>query len=155
MRANIHLSEREQKELKQRKQGEKSIKIYRRYQYLELSNRGMTNLEIAEILGVTNDTLTDWRQLFLQGGLDALSELHYEGRRESRIAPYQEQIKEYIIKENVGTLAQLQGYLEKTYKIEISQSWLFRYCKKNSIFLTKKPDLFRESQLPRNVKRQL
>ena len=155
MRANIYLSEEEQKELKQRKQTEKSIKIYRRYQYLELSNRGMTNLEIAEILDVTNDTITDWRQLFLNGGLEALSELHYEGRRESRIAPYKEQIKEYIAKENIGTLAQLQGYLEKTYEIGVSQSWLFRYCKKNSIFLTKKLNLSMENQLPRNVKRQL
>lgn len=154
MRANVQLTEAEQIELKQRKQAEKNIKIYRRYQYLELSHRGMTNLDIAGILDVTNDTLTDWRRLFLDKGLVGIAELHYEGRRESKIAPYTDQIKEYIAKENVDTLAQLQHYLAKTFGTDVSQSWLFRYCKKNSIFLIKRLDLSLESQLQKKSKKR-
>ena len=77
MRAIIELTEKDKEELKKLKTKEQNSKIYRRYLYLEMSNKGLTNLEIAEHLGVTNDTLTDWRRIFLGGGLKGISQLNY------------------------------------------------------------------------------
>ena len=73
MRAIIKLTNEEKKELEKVKKTEKNNKIYRRYLYLEMSNGGMTNLKISKFLGVCNDTLTDWKRIYKEGGLDGLS----------------------------------------------------------------------------------
>jgi len=140
MRAIIQLTKKEKEKLKELKMKEKSNKIFRRYLYVEMSNKNMTNLEIASILGVCNDTLTDWKEIFEEGGLNGLSQLHYEGRRESKLNKYKEKIRKKVEQDNVSTLKQLQDFLLKKCNIKIEQSWLSRYCKKNSIFLTKKHD---------------
>lgn len=140
MRAIIKLTVAEKKELQKLKKREENKKIYRRYMYLELSSAGMTNLKIAEVLGVCNDTLTDWRILFLEEGLEGLSKLHYEGRRESKLLPLKGKILKEIERSNVSTLKKLQSFLKKECSLEVEQSWLSRFCKKNSICLTKKQD---------------
>lgn len=140
MRATIKLTDEDKKELKERKRKEGNKKIYRRYLYVEMSNKGLTNLDISSILGVTNDTLTDWRQIFLNSGLEGLSQLHYEGRRESKLNAYKEAIEKKVEDDSVSTLKELQSFLKKDHGIDIEQSWLSRYCKKNSIFRTKKQD---------------
>ena len=140
MRAIIQLTEKEKEELKKLKNKEKSNKVFRRYLYLEMSNKGMTNLEIASILGVCNDTLTDWKDIFEEEGLKGLAQLHYEGRRESKLNKYKNKIRKKIEQDQIATLKQLQSFLWKKCNIEIEQSWLSRYCKKNLIFLIKKPD---------------
>lgn len=141
MRAIIQLSETEKKELETLKRTEKNNKIYRRYMYLEMSNRGMTNLEISSILGVCNDTLTDWRVLFTKGGLEGISRLNYENQgKKSKLLPIKKDILKKIKNRNISTLKELQFYIKEEHSIEVEQSWLSRFCKKNSIYLIKKLD---------------
>ena len=141
MRAIIKLKNKEKKELTKLKNTEKNNKIYRRYMYLELSSKGMTNVEIASVLGVCNDTLTDWKVIFLKGGLKALSKMNYEKHgRKSKLEKYKKEIKELEKKEGFATLKELKEWLKKEHKIESCISNLFYFCKKNSIFLTKKHD---------------
>jgi len=140
MRAIIKLTETEKRELKRRKTKETNAKIYRRYLYVEMSNREMTNLEIADYLGVCNDTLTDWKRIFDEAGLEGLSQLHYEGRRESQLKPYEEEIKAKVQNRKVSSLKQLQSILLEEYNLKMEQSWLSRYAKKNLIYPTKKQD---------------
>lgn len=45
-----------------------------------------------------------------------------------------------IENENINTINELLQKLIDTYEIEIEHSWLYRYCKKNSIALIKKHD---------------
>lgn len=139
MRAIIHLTEKEKQELKTLKNKTKNNKIYRRYLYVEMSNKEMTNLEISSLLGVCNDTLTDWKDIFEEAGLEGLSQLNYEGRRESKLNAHKEKIKETIKKGTIVSLKELRHFLREKCKVEVEQSWLSRYCKKNSIFLIKKP----------------
>lgn len=138
MRAIIKLTKEEQKELEKVKKTEKSNKIYRRYLYLEMSNSGMTNLKISKFLGVCKDTLTDWKRIYEEGGLDGLSQLKYEGRRESKLKKHEQAIREKIEKDQVSSLKELQSFILETCKESVEQSWLSRYCKKNSIYLTKR-----------------
>lgn len=140
MRATIKLTEPEKKELRKRKNKEKNTKVYKRYLYLEMSHSGMTNLLIAKLLGVCNDTLTDWRQIYLKKGLEGLSELHYEGRRVSKLKKHEEKIREKVEKDQVSNLKELQSFIKEKCGEEVEQSWLSRYLKKNSIFLTKRLD---------------
>lgn len=139
MSSNITLTAAQQVQVTQLKNKEKSNKIYRRYLYLELSNDGMTNLKIAKLLGVCNDTLTVWKQIYAEAGLAGLAELHYAGRRISKLEKHKETILDKIKTDNIATLKQLQDFLMTECQTEVEQSWLYRFCKKNSICLIKKP----------------
>lgn len=118
------------KEIIQGKKEEKRAKIYRRLLAIEQRLQGKTYKEIAKELSVCLDTVFDWASMYDQGGLAALRNLHYEGRRVSELEPYKEQMKAYIKEKSVRTLAELQDWLKETHAVEVEHSWLFRFCKK-------------------------
>jgi len=132
------LSKTELKELKQLKQKERDKKIFRRLQAIYLRHQGKSNQEIADIVGVCKETVIDWARIFEIKGLDGICQLNYEGRRLSKIDPYIDKIKKDVKDKTISTLAELQDLLKENYSIEIEQSWLSRYCKKNFISLTRK-----------------
>ena len=139
MSKKIQLDTATKAELTRRKSSEKSKKLYRRLLYIEMNNEGMTHLKISSILGVCNDTLTDWRALYDAGGLDALWELQYSNQGQySKLDPYKKEIKELENLVGFNTLKDLQGWLKKEHKVESCISNLFYFCKKNSIYLTRK-----------------
>jgi transposase len=126
------------KEITHAKKEEKRAKIYRRILAIEQRLHGKTYGEIAQELSVCVDTVFDWVKIYEEGGLAALRTLHYEGRRISKLKEYETEIRDHITTESVRTLEELQDWLQKTFSLEVEHSWLFRFCKKNSIFLSKR-----------------
>ncbi len=122
---------------------ERDAKIYKRLQCLNLKKRGYNHDQISSILGVSQNTITEWLKLFMEHGFEGLSTLCYEGRRISKLEPYRNKIKEHIEKEMVPTLGALQHWLKEKFEVEVEQSWLSRWLKKNSIFLIKSQNMFR------------
>ena len=120
------------------KKEEKRAKIYRRILAVEQRLQGKTYKEIATELSVCLDTVFDWGRIYDQGGLASLRKLRYEGRRVSELEPYKKQMKEYIKEKSVRTLSEIQDWLKETHSVEVEYSWLFRFCKKNSIFHSKR-----------------
>ena len=134
----ITISKPDFEQIKQMKKDEKDKKIYRRLQFLHLKHNGKTNKEIAEIIGVCTDTITDWSAIYSEKGLDGLCEQMNFDRRTSKVDDYIDKIKQDIKENTISTLAELQEWIDKKYSLSIEQSWLFRCCKKNSICLAKK-----------------
>lgn len=134
----ITISKLDFEKIKQMKKEEKDKKIYRRLQFLHLKHDGKTNKEIADILGVCTDTITDWAVIYSEKGLDGLCQQMNFDRRISKLDDYIDKIKQDIKENTISTLAELQDWIDEKYSLKIEQSWLFRYCKKNSICLTKK-----------------
>lgn len=140
MQRKLQVSEEEMSAIKERKKKETNTKIFKRLLAIEIRGSGGKCKDIASLLGVCIDTIADWTNLFLQGGIDALCHLDYEGRRPSKLEPYTEEMKKKVQKDSISTLLQLQSWLQKEYGVFVEQSWLSRFCKKNSICLTKKHD---------------
>jgi len=138
MRAIVKLTKKQKEDLKKRMKNKENSKIYRRYLYLEMSSKGITNLKIASVLGVCNDTLTQWKGIFESSGIQGLATLHYEGRRESKLAQYKDKILKKVEKDTVPSINAIRDFLKKEHDIEVEQSWLSRFCKKNSIYPIKK-----------------
>ena len=65
----ITISKDDLKEIKLKKRKEKDKKIYRRLQFLHLKHKNKTNKEIADILGVCVDTITDWARIYSNEGV--------------------------------------------------------------------------------------
>ena len=140
MAHKIKLTKKQENELFQRKKNERDGKILRRLLCIDMKNKGQKNKDIAEYCSVCADTITDWLELFTSGGFTALCAFQYEGRRVSKLDQYKEEIKAKEEEEGIESLKELQDWVQKKYGIQTCISNLFYFCKKNSIFLTKKPD---------------
>jgi transposase len=135
----IELSKKELKKIKQLINKEKRVKVYRRLQAVEMIAAGHAYQTVAAAIGVGADTVTDWIQLYAKSGLTELCTLHFTGKRTSPLDAYVDQIKQDITDNTIATLAALQAWIKDKYSLEMEQSWLWRCCKKNSIYLTKRP----------------
>jgi len=141
MAYQITLTFEEKKELFTRIKTEKRVKIHRRLKSIEYKIRGINNQDIATALDVRPETITQWLSLFANEGFKGLCHLKYEGRRPGKLAPHKEAIKAYIKEKAPSTLAQLNDWLKSTYGLTMDETWLSRYCKKNSLFPVKKQSL--------------
>lgn len=128
-----------EKELKDRLLSEKSAKIYRRLLWLDLKRRGYRQKDIGVLLNISQAQLSNWSKIFVLQGFKGLCSFHYEGRRPSRLMPYLVKIKDYVRDCSIPTLSSLQHWLAQEHKVQVEQSWLSRFIKKNSIALTKRP----------------
>ncbi len=140
MSYKIILSELSQKELQQRKRNERDGKILRRLMCIDMKHKEMRNKDIAKYCNVCIDTITDWLYLFNHGSFEALCSLHYEGRKISKLEKYKTAIEQKEKDDNIESLKELKQWIEKEYGVRTCISNLFYFCKKNSIFLTKKLD---------------
>jgi transposase len=140
MAYSIDLTKEEVITLKKLRRTEQDGKILRRYQCIWLAHEKFPKKEIASMLAVNIDTVTDWIKLFNKSRLDGLSKLYYEGRRPSSLDAVKDLLLKHIKTEPISKLSELQHFLKTKHSIEIEHSWLSRYCKKNSIALIKKQD---------------
>ena len=140
MSYTIDLTPSEIAELKTLRRVEKDGKILRRYQCIWFAHEKFPKKEIASLLAVNIDTVTDWIKLFNKNGLKGLRELQYEGRRPSSLDAVKVELLNHIKTQSVSKLSELQYYLKSKHSIEIEHSWLSRYLKKNAIALIKKLD---------------
>ena len=140
MSYKITLSAAELSELKAKQKTEKSVKIFQRLQCILMINQGLKKRDVADFLDVTTNTITTWIKIYNKGGLNLLTQLHYDDRRQIQLDIYKEAIKEYVKTELPSTIAQILNWLEEEYLFKTEHSWLYRYMKKNSIFLIKKQD---------------
>lgn len=138
MAYSIDLSSQEISTLKKLRRSEKDGKILRRYQCIWMAHEKHSKKEIAFLLGINIDTVTDWIKLFTKQGLSGLSKLHYEGRRPSALDAIKDLLIKHIREQPVSKLSELQDFLHTKHSIKVEHSWLSRYCKKNSIALIKR-----------------
>lgn len=130
MAYKINLTNEQMKELEDKLSSEKRVKIYKRLQCIKLKNENYKNIELAGIFSVTPDTITDWLKIFLEKGFEGLTTLNYDGRKSSKLEPYNEEIIERTKKGEYSTVMELKTILKEKNDIEVSKSWLSKYIKK-------------------------
>ena len=135
---HVQLSPDQLRQLRARMKKERDAKILRRLQCVDFAAASCTNQDIARFLHVTPDTVTNWLRLFAKEGLDGLCTLKYDGRRPSKLDAHKEELRAHVKAGKASKLAELQHHIKTTWGLMIEQSWLSRYCKKNSILLTKR-----------------
>ena len=140
MSYQVILSEIDLAIIKTKKRKERDAKLLRRYQCLSMLHENYPKKEVAKLLGVNIDTITDWVKIYTKSGLAGLVLLKYEGRRPSSLYQIKDVLVDLIKKENINTMVQLQGKIKSSYKLDVEESWLGRYCKKNFISLIRRQD---------------
>jgi len=86
-------------------------KIFLRLLFVILKAKGYSNTAIADILLVSRKTIVVWQGTLQDGGLEALSTLHYKGQP-SKLNPYGEQLALDLDEAPVATLKEAQYRIE-------------------------------------------
>lgn len=130
MAYKINLSKEEFLKLQVIMSSEKNLKVFKRLQCIRLKTLKYKNIEIAEILNVTKETITNWIKLYLDKGFDGLCCLNYDGRRVSKLAQYNDAIKKLASEGKFAIVKELKSILKERYHLDVSISWLSAYIKK-------------------------
>jgi transposase len=79
MKRLLTLTDQECEQIICRYKHEKNPRFRERLHCLLLKERGLTNIEVAEILLVVPETISDWLHLYQEGGLETLCRLETGG----------------------------------------------------------------------------
>lgn len=134
----LKISKEEYNQLKKVENKITSTKIYQRIQAFKLMYKGWKYSAIAEFLNVTNDTITDWIDIYRKKGISGLSSLKYRGR-----IPLlsEKQLVELRSKKPTFKVAkEVKKYIEENYGITYNSNYVQELLKKNFIYPLKKQD---------------
>ena len=79
MKRLLTLTEEQREQICRRYKQEKNPRFRERLQCLLLKDRGLTNIEVAQMLLVVPETVSDWLNLYQDAGLEALCRLETGG----------------------------------------------------------------------------
>jgi len=136
----VKISVTEYEQLKRAERKVKSAKVLKRIQAFKLMYCGWKYSDIAEFLLVTNNTITNWINLYKGGGLESLLGLHYMG---GQAQLSEEQLLELKSEANKGsfTIAKdVKHYIKQNFGIEYNLSHVQLMSKKNFNYPLRKPD---------------
>jgi transposase len=121
MKRLLTLTDEEREQISQRYKSEKNPRFRERLQCLLLKERGFTNIEVAQMLLVVPETVTDWLNLYQGGGLDALCHLE-TGGSDAFLTPEQLALLQAELDKNVfQTAKQVCAWVEQQFDILYSQ----------------------------------
>lgn len=111
--------------------------VQRRMDAIRLKAHGMLHKEIAEIIGITENTLRDYFELYEQGGIEKLKEIHYY-QPESELKGYIVSLEAYFRDHPPATIKQAQHEVEVITGIKRSNTQVREFLKKNLISVVEK-----------------
>ena len=111
--------------------------VQRRMDAIRLKAHGMLHKEIAEIIGITENTLRDYFELYEQGGIEKLKEIHYY-QPESELKGYIVSLEAYFRDHPPATIKQAQHEVEVITGIKRSNTQVREFLKKNLISVVAK-----------------
>ena len=111
--------------------------VQRRMDAIRLKAYGMLHKQIAEIIGISENTLRDYFELYEQGGLEKLKEIHYY-QPESELKEPIVSLEAYFRAHPPATIKQAQHEVEVITGVVRSETQIREFLKKNSISVAEK-----------------
>lgn len=111
--------------------------VQRRMDAIRLKAHRIMHKEIAEIIGITENTLRDYFELYEQGGIEKLKEIHYY-QPESELKVHIVSLEAYFREHPPATIKQAQHEVEVITGVVRSETQIREFLKKNSISVAEK-----------------
>jgi len=112
-------------------------RLLKRLQFLLLKNQGEMHISIAKLLGVTNDTLTNWLKKFRQGGLKELLGWNYYGKTPRLTKEQKETLKDRMRHNGFIKAQEAKDFIEKRFGVIYHLHYVQRLLKKIRTILQK------------------
>ena len=106
--------------------------VQRRMDALWLKAHELPQAQIAELVGVTENTIREYFELYQQGGLEKLKELNYY-RPESKLNSHRVSLEAYFREHPPASIKEAQSAVEAMTGVQRSETQVREFLKKNSI----------------------
>ncbi|MBN2892942.1 MAG: helix-turn-helix domain-containing protein [Bacteroidales bacterium] len=136
--SKFKLTEDQKKELEIAEQTVKQIQLLKRMQCLKMRHKGMSNNDIAEILSMSDQTISDWIQLYRKGGLVRLLQWNYKGKISVLTIEQLKQLEERNEQKPFEKAAEAKEYIKSEFSIDYHLHWVQKILKKNFNLHSKK-----------------
>jgi transposase len=111
--------------------------VQRRMDAIRMKAYGLMHKQIAEIIGISENTLRDYFELYEQGGIEKLKEIHFY-QPESELKQHIVSLEAYFREHPPATIKQAQHEVEIITGVRRSETQIREFLKKNSIFVVEK-----------------
>ena len=97
----------------------------------------MPHEQIADLVGVTENTIRDYFELYQEGGIEKLKELNYSGS-ESGLNIHIISLEVYFRENPPASIKEAQSEIETITGVKRSETQVAEFLKKNSICVVEK-----------------
>lgn len=111
--------------------------VQRRMEALLLKAHGLPHAQIAEVVDVTENTLRDYFELYQQGGVERLKEIHAY-QPQSELQEHIVSLETYFRAHPPATIKQAQHAVEVITGVKRSERQVREFLKKNLICVVEK-----------------
>jgi len=111
--------------------------VQRRMEALLLKAHNLPHTQIAELVDVTENTIRDYFELYQQGGIEKLKEIHYF-QSESELKEHIVSLEAHFREHPPATIKQAQHEVEVITGVVRSETQIREFLKKNSISVAEK-----------------
>ena len=129
--AKIKLSNEQLLELDNAEKQLKQPQLIKRLQSIKLRNKGMTNIEIGKFLLLSDQTISNWVQVYLTKGIQPLLQWNYEGKTSILTVKQQEELKNRNSEKPFEKASEAQDYIKQHFGIDFHLHWVQKLMKKN------------------------
>ena len=138
--AKIKLSKGQLLELDNAEKQLKQPQLIKRLQSIKLRNKGMTNIEIGKFLLLSDQTISNWAQVYLTKGIESLLQWNYEGKTSILTVKQQEELKNRNSEKPFEKASEAQDYIKQHFGIDFHLHWVQKLMKKNFSLHSRKHD---------------
>lgn len=104
--------------------------VQRRMEALWLKSHGLSHTQIAKLVNITENTLRDYFQLYAEGGLEKVREVHFY-RPESDLMEHFTSLEAYFRAHPPASIKEAQSEIEALTGIRRSETQVREFLKKN------------------------
>lgn len=109
--------------------------VQRRMEALWLKSHHLPHAQIAELVGVTENTLREYFRLYQEGGVAGLKVINYH-RPESELVQYVTSLEAYFQEHPPASIKEAKAIIAEITGIERSETQIREFLKKNSVSVT-------------------
>ncbi len=113
--------------------------VQRRMEVLWLKSHDLPHTLIAKLAGVSENTIREYFQLFIEGGIEKLKEVSFY-RPESELVAHVTSLEAYFRENPPATIKEAQSKIEALTGIKRSETQVAEFLKKNSICVVAKSE---------------
>ncbi len=138
--AKFKLSDIQKSELLVAEETVKQVQLLKRIQCIKMRDKGLGNQIIADILHKSDQTISDWFQLYKKHGLERLLQWNYKGKISILTAENLAQLEKRNQEQSFEKAAEAKAYIKTEFGIDFHLHWVQKIMKKNFSLHTKRQD---------------
>jgi len=138
MMAKFKLTNSQKRELDVAEQTTKQIQLLKRIQCIKMRDKGLTNLVIADVLNKSDQTISNWVQLYRKEGLTGLLKWNYTGKVSVLTQDNLLQLERRNSEQAFSTASEAKAYIKEEFGINFHLHWVQKIMKKNFNLHTRK-----------------